>query len=236
MGLHREDVGSGAISARKKIERLRSFFKFCMERKYADENPAKFLKPPRMVFSPTLPVSDEDFEKLLAATERFPNKGIYGERTGDRIKAFLLVLQHTGLRIRDCVTLRRDALKEGRIFIYAQKTGVPVYVPIPDFVVTELEKWGGEYFFWSGVGQAKSCVADWHRSLSRLGKFAGISFHPHQLRNSFALSLLKNGVGLETVVILLGNSVKIAERHYSAFVPARQAVLEEAVRRSWIPS
>jgi hypothetical protein len=46
--------------------------------------------------SPTLPVADEDFEKLLEATERFPKKGIYGAKTGERIKAFLLVLRYTG--------------------------------------------------------------------------------------------------------------------------------------------
>ena len=84
-----------------------------------------------MVFSPTLPVSDEDFEKLLAATERFPNKGIYRERTGDRIKAFLLVLRHTGLRIRDCVTLRRDALKEGRILFTPRKPVCPYMCRFP---------------------------------------------------------------------------------------------------------
>jgi site-specific recombinase XerD len=77
-------------------------------------------------------------------------------------------------------------------------------------------------------------VADWQRSLSRLGKPAGIFLDPHQPRNFFALSLLKNGVGFETVAILLGNSVKIAERHYSAFVLARLAALEEAVKRSWL--
>jgi len=230
---YREGWKLAAISARKKIERLRSFFKFCLSRGWVERNPASELDMPALKFSPTLPVTDTDLENLLAACDRFPNKGIYGERTGARIKTFLLVLRYAGLRIRDCVMLKRDSLSDGRIFIYAQKTGVPVYVPIPDFVVAELQKWGGEYFFWSGAGLAKSAVADWQRSLSRLGKFAGISFHPHQLRNSFALSLLKNGVGLETVAILLGNSVKIAERHYSAFVPARQAVLEEAVKRTF---
>jgi integrase/recombinase XerD len=91
----------------------------------------------------------------------------------------------------------------------------------------------GEYYFWSGIGNPKSCVADWQRSLTRLGKLAGVKFHADQLRDSFAIGLLTNGVSLETVAVLLGNSLKVCERHYNPWVMGRQNRLEEAIRRTF---
>lgn len=231
---YRQTWKLAGISSRKKIERLRAFFRFCQERGWTEKNPATLLKPPRLVFSPTLPVEDADFQKLIAACEKFPKKGVYGARTGERIKAFLLVLRYSGLRIRDCVMLTRKKIQGDKLFLYSQKTNVPVWLPLPEFVLAAIAGCGnGEYYFWSGIGNPKSGVADWQRSLARLGKLAGVKFHAHQLRDSFAIGLLTNGVSLETVSVLLGNSLKVCERHYNPWVKVRQERLEEVVRRTF---
>jgi integrase len=78
-----------------------------------------------------------------------------------------------------------------------------------------------------------SCIADWQRSLTRLSKVAGIKFHAHMLRDSFAIGLLEKRVSLENVAVLLGNSVKIAERHYATWVRVRQEALEKDIERAW---
>jgi site-specific recombinase XerD len=54
------------------------------------------------------------------------------------------------------------------------------------------------------------------------------------LRNSFAIGLLEKEVSLENVAVLLGNSIKIAEKHYATWVKVRQDRLEEAVRRTFV--
>ncbi len=233
LSIYREKWTLAPGTARTKIGLIRAFFRFCLDRGWIERNAASLLKHPRAVHKPTLPVSDEDFEKLLRATERFPVGGAYKERTGERLKAFILALRYSGLRIQDCALLKREKLRDGRIFLYSQKTNVPVWVPIPEFVVKELEKFGGEYFFWSGQGLVKTTLGNWQRSLERLGKIAGVKFHAHQLRDSFAIGLLTKGVPLETVAVLLGNSLKICERHYSPWIQARQDRLEEAVRRTF---
>ncbi len=231
---YRQSWKLAGISSRKKFERLRTFFRFCMERGWTEKNPATLLKPPRFTFSPTLPVEEADFQKLVAACEKFPRKGIYGPKTGQRIKAFLLTLRYSGLRIRDCVMLTRKKIQGDKLFLYSQKTNVPVWLPLPKFVLEAIEGCGnGEYYFWSGIGNPKSCVADWQRSLARLGKLAGVKFHAHQLRDSFAIGLLTNGVSLETVSVLLGNSLKICERHYNPWVKSRQDNLAREVERAW---
>ena len=91
----------------------------------------------------------------------------------------------------------------------------------------------GERFFWSGVGKLKSAVADWQRSLGKLFKLAGVKGHAHMLRDYFAVDLLNHGVSLENVAALLGNTVRVAEKHYAPWVKSRQVELENAVTRTW---
>jgi len=76
-------------------------------------------------------------------------------------------------------------------------------------------------------------VSDWQRTLARLSELAAVKFHAHQLRDSFAVDLLSNGVSLENVATLLGNTIKIAEKHYSPWVQSRQISLENSIEKAW---
>ena len=102
---------------------------------------------------PTLPFTDSEIEKILWATEVYPNKGIYGADSGRRVRAFINLLRYSGLRIRDAATLARDKLHENKLLLYTQKTGQPVWLPLPRKAAEELEELNtrGKYFFWSGT-------------------------------------------------------------------------------------
>jgi len=234
---YRETWELAPVSARKKLERLRTFFRFCIENQWMHMNPAKGIKPPIAHHRPTLPVTNEDFEKILWACDLYPTQGIYREGNRTRVKAFVLMLRYSGLRIRDVALLSEDKLKNNKLLLYSAKTKVPVYIPLPEFVVEEVHRAGalysGKYFFWSGHGEIKSCVNDWQRTLARLSKLAGVKFHAHQLRDSFAVDLLSNGVSLEDVATLLGNTIKIAEKHYAPWVKSRQISLEKSIEKAW---
>ena len=224
------------ISARKKLERLRTFFKFCVDRDLLRKNPAASLKPPQTRLTPTLPFTDEDMKKILKATEAYPIKGIYREGNKERIRAFVLLLRYSGLRIRDAVCLERARIKDGKLFLYTQKTGTAVRLPLPHKVIDALKKLPttSSYFFWSGNGLPKSAVADWQRSLAKLFLLANINGHAHRFRDTFSVSLLEAGVPLETVATLLGHqSIKTTERHYAPWVKSRQVRLEESIRKAW---
>lgn len=94
------------ITASKKLERLRSFFRFCMDRGWCKGNPAVLVKKPKIKFQQRLPFTESDVEKILWATELYPLKGIYGEESRKRIRAFVRLLLFSGLRIRDAVKHR----------------------------------------------------------------------------------------------------------------------------------
>jgi hypothetical protein len=47
------------------------------------------------------------------------------------------------------------------------------------------------------------------------------------------VKMLENGASLETVAAILGNTARIVEKHYAAWVKSRQSALEAAVRKTW---
>jgi integrase/recombinase XerD len=236
---YRASWPDGNLSALKKLERLRAFFRFAYDTGWIQNNPAKKLKNPKVTTPPTLPFSQEQMIEILAACEKYTdNYGRVAQENAKRLRAFVLVLRYAGLRIRDTVTLPCDRLAGNKLFLYTAKTGVPVWCPVPDFVVASLEscpKTTPSYFFWTGESKPKSAVGDWQRSLRKLFRLAGIpDGHAHRFRDTFAIELLLAGVPLERVAALLGHqSVKVTERHYAPWVLARQEQLEADVRRTW---
>jgi integrase/recombinase XerD len=227
------------VSIAKKTQLLRSFFRFCQDSGWIFENPAKKLRQPIVDSPQTVPFTEEEFQRILAATYQYrDSKGRTGQENSQRLRALVLVMRWTGLRIQDTAQLRCDHVQDDTIVVRQTKTRVDVRVPVPPEVIAALEQCprsSREYFFWSGESTILSRVGDWHRSLSTLFSLAGIKGgHSHKFRHLFSVSLLAKGVPLETVSILLGHkSIRVTERYYAAFVPARRTTVEEAVKRAW---
>jgi integrase/recombinase XerD len=229
----------GPRSSAKKLERLRAFFRFGMKRKWTTENPAGELKAPRITLCPTLPYTREEMVKILAATDKYLNEmPSHGKENGRRIRALVLLLRYSGMRISDAVNLRASQIKGNRLFLYTQKTSVPVNAILPEFVVKALEatpKFNDECYFWSGVGKLDSSVRSWQTRLRRLFELAEVSdAHPHRFRDTYAVELLLVGVPIERVSALLGHrSVRITEVHYAPWVRSRQDQLEADLVNAW---
>jgi site-specific recombinase XerD len=231
----RQTWADAALSAYKKFERLRTFFRFCKHLQWC-ENVTEGLKAPKVLHKPTMPFTAEEVERIVWACDLYSNNGRYGQGNKARMKAFVLIMRYTGLRIRDVVCLQRSALQDGRLFVRTQKTGVPVRLPLPPFVLEAMEKVSpvnNQYFFWSGLGLPKSAVADWQRSFRKLLHLAGVKGHPHMMRDTFAISLLEKGIPTESVAALLGNTPAIVQKHYSPWVKSRQLLLEKQLMETW---
>ena len=93
-----------------------------------------------------------------------------------------------------------------------------------------------QYVFWNtGTGKPQSAVTNWQHDLREAFKVAGqAGGHPHQLRDTFAVSMLEKGVPLEEVSKLLGHeSIKTTERYYAKWVKTRQDRLDTLVSGTW---
>jgi integrase/recombinase XerD len=219
------------MSARKKLEALRTFFGFALDNRWIKENPAKKIKSPQVEQSPVMPYTEEQMTAILKAVEKYPDKA-----NAVRLRALVLLLRYSGLRIMDAAMLSRDRIRDGRLMLRTAKTGTVVHLPLPPSVIQALEACPGKpYPFWTGVSKPKSAAFVWQRSLAKLFKLAGIQdAHAHRFRHSFAVGLLLEGVTIENVSALLGHeSVKTTIRHYAPWSLARQQQLEDAVKRTW---
>ena len=235
----RESWRDRPVSAVKKLERLRAFYRFAAESRWIAENPALLLRNPKVSQRPTEPFSQEEMVRILAACEQYSDD--YARRglpSSKRVRALILLLRYSGLRIGDAAACERKHLRGDRLFLYTHKTGVPVYCKLPRFVVEALEEMptsSERYFFWSGIGSRENNTETWRRRIRKVFELAGIeNGHPHRFRDTFAVELLLAGVPMERVSVLLGHSsIRVTERHYAPWVRSRQEQLEADLERAW---
>jgi len=229
----------GPLARLKKLERLKGFFRAATNRGWIERNPARDLEAPEFTPRPTLPFDHTEMKSILDAVNVFPDKaGKTGRANSVRLRAFVLVLRYSGLRIGDVTSLATDQVTGSKIFLYTQKTDQAVYCVVPDFVAEALDnvpRLSDQHYFWTGNSTLHTAVGNWQRTLRTLFKLAGIQRgYAHRFRDSFAVELLLAGVPTEEVAALLGHSsIRTTQQHYSPWVRSRQQQLEANLERAW---
>ena len=241
-----------SLTRQKVQERLRSFLRYCHDSGSLKRLPK--LSPIKVDEPPTLPLEEDEYDSLLKHCAAFnPSKA-------KKVRALVQLMRHSGLAIRDAVTLERDEIvwdkKKAvhRIVTSRQKTGVHVSIPLPPDVSKELlEVLNGNerYVFWNrgafgGNASAKrgtngretTVVGMYQTALRDLFKAAGVYLEDqhmvsHRLRDTFAVGMLQNGVPMEEVARMLGNSLRVCERHYAKWNQSRQDRLDALVTATW---
>lgn len=223
------------LSAKKKLELLKAFFRFCVSAKLIPENTAESIKPPKVEAVQVMPFTDAEMTKILQACDEHPTGR--GEERSVQMRAIVLLMRHTGLRIGDACTLARQRVKDGILTLRTEKGGTDVRIPVHPYAIAALNRipHTSPYYFWSGESKRRTVVNIWEDSFKAMFKRAGIDGHSHQLRHTFAVELLQSGsVSIEELSVLLGHKdIRVTQKHYSAWVPGRRDALEKAVRQSW---
>ena len=215
----------GPVATEKEIQRLRTFFAFCISNGWITINPAKPIQPPKKNLVPRIPFDEKEIQNILSKARN------------DRELAFILVLRHTGLRIGDASLLRTNQFSDNRIFLRTTKAGVPVSVVIPPQLVSLLkaiEPHGGYFFLWGESTNVHSVSNLWRKRIKAICKDLKITpDHPHRFRHSLAADLLTKGASVEDVAAILGNSPAIVIKHYSQWIKSRQDRLDAIVAKTW---
>jgi len=230
----RESWDFAPLTTRNTIERFRAFFNFCVAREWLEKNPAKSLKLPKIDEIEVKPYTPGELKQILAAIEGYPNWGIYRTNTRERVRAFMLTLRWTGMRIGDAIQLSRAKVSDGRITLRTAKNGKRVSIPIhPELDAALKYIANGEFYFWSGNGKITSAVSDWHRTIERLAKDLPFKVHAHRFRHTFAAELISAGTPIAQVAAILGNTPSVVEKTYSQFIEQRQEAINRAVMATW---
>jgi hypothetical protein len=106
----------GALSGGKKLERLRCFGRFLVDQGWWKENLALKLKRPTAAGPPTMPYTREEVTALVAACEQFTDwHGEADQENARRLRAFILFLRYSALRIGDAASCPVDRLQANRV-------------------------------------------------------------------------------------------------------------------------
>ncbi|HYL36597.1 MAG TPA: hypothetical protein VEV17_11845 [Bryobacteraceae bacterium] len=125
--------------------------------------------------------------------------------------------------------------KSWRIFLHTQKTGDPVFLPIPENLKLVLDALPLPrnaardclYYFWNGHTSRRAVVGIAERTLSAVFKKSEVKgAHAHRYRHTLATRLLEQGATFEQVADILGNSPEVVRRHYGKWSKGRQANID----------
>jgi site-specific recombinase XerD len=231
----------GLMTWKVELQALRTFFGYFVSRKWITINPAKEIKAPRNIKpNEVVPYTPREESLILAASDqiggaKYHRSAAVYERL--RARAMVMLLRQTALRVSDVCTLKRDAVswdKEKstwRVFLHTQKTGEPVFLPIPAELKLVLDalplpRNGSQdcpYYFWNGHTAKRAVVGIAERTLAAVFKKSGVkNAHAHRYRHTLATRLLADGATFELVADILGNSPAVVRKHYGKWSKGRQ--------------
>ena len=220
----REQWGWAFSTQRRRLSQLKAFFSYAELRGWISGSPLNGIRSPKPEARPTMPLSVGEVQALLDASSGKPKE-----------QAFLLLLRYSGLGIMDAATLERSAVHgDGELILRRSKSGELVAVLLPPKAVAALGAISPRrrHYFWTGNSRPQTAANYWRDRLKLVAAAAGVKgFHPHRLRNTFAVEHLLAGVSMEDVSTLLGHSsIRTTELYYAPWNRARRSRLVALVK------
>jgi len=212
LAMRRKEDNIDSRSVAKAISALRSFFRFALDERLVDENPAAILEIPKR--KATLPetLDTSAIENLLNLIDVKSPLGCRDRCIFELMySAGLRVSEAEGLNIKDVditsgvAKVRGKGDKERLVLFGKEASGL-----IRHYLEISRPQLAGsvnksQALFIGRRGKRLSRKSIW-KNYVKYTSLAGISSHLHTLRHSFATSLLKGGADLRTVQELLGHT------------------------------
>jgi integrase len=216
----------GPNTRNKQLDRLKAFFASCHEAGFIVKNPAKRIK---------IGVAETVMPDPFTPKEQ---AHILAKPCVARIRCLVHVLFHSALRISDACMLKPDDFDGTRIRRVNRKNRRTVLIPVPPSLKAELDRLplnGGHYFLIGESLNVPTQTDAWRTILNEMFKKEVPGFHAHRFRHTAAVNWLTANppLTIEEVAGLLGNSVKVVEKHYATWCGARQQAVEDKLARTW---
>jgi integrase len=185
------------------------------------------------------PFTPAEVSEIIKAT------GLIGQSEYERMRAraMILSLRYTALRIGDIALMARDRIskdgKHWRIFLRTEKSGKPVFLPIPEDMVDALRESptplgvNGEstHFFWNRISLPRSMKKNADDTLRSVFRKSGVEkAHAHRFRHTLATEMLGKGASFEEVADVLGNSPDVVRKHYAKWSVERQSRIDDLMK------
>jgi integrase/recombinase XerD len=206
------DSGMGPRSRARHLVTLRGFFKFLIQEKIIEKNPATRIDLPKSGLKLPDVLSVQEMDRILNLPDANKPAGV-------RNTAMIELMYAAGLRVSELVTVKlQDVNLNGccvRVYGKGAKErmvpfGQPARQKIDLYVATVrpllLRAAVSPFLFIARAGKPMTRQGFW-KILKQAAQAAGISrpITPHSLRHSFASHLLEGGADLRSVQIMLGH-------------------------------
>jgi len=205
--------GISPRSRARVLSTLRSFHRFLLQEKYAEQDPSALIEAPRSLSVLPKLLSQKDVERLLQSP-------VGTSPIAARDRALLEVLYATGMRVSELVGLRLGDLKLDIGCLNAFGKGSKQrLIPLGDVAIEILNEYlqNGRLKLLKNLSSEEVFLNSRGKGLSRQGFWKIIKNHaikagiqqkvyPHMLRHSFATHLLENGADLRSVQTMLGHA------------------------------
>ncbi|TBR20709.1 tyrosine recombinase XerD [bacterium] len=209
----KSEGGLSPASLFRRMESLRSFYRFQAAEERIALDPTRDFRAPRLPQRLPDVLSEDEMERLLTAPDG-------GTVHGLRAKVMLELLYATGIRASELLALKPEYvnLAEGWVRVMG-KGSKERLVPMHERAVRALSRWlkvreerfgpkshGPQVFLGRG-GKALSRPQLW-RDLAALAKRANLGrpVHPHLFRHTFATHLVRGGADARSVQEMLGHA------------------------------
>ena len=206
------DEGLGARSRARHLVTIRGFYKFLVQEKILQRDPAELVDLPKSSLNLPHALTVEEVKLLLKTPDRIKPAGI-------RDAAMMELLYAAGLRVSELINLKlQDVnLEAGFVRVFGKGSKERI-VPIGFFAKEKIEEYMAKsrlrllknivspYLFVARAGKPMTRQGFW-KLLRRYAQQAGFNkkITPHSLRHSFASHLLEGGADLRAVQVMLGH-------------------------------
>ncbi|MEL6712020.1 MAG: tyrosine-type recombinase/integrase [Pseudomonadota bacterium] len=195
-------------SLARKISTLKTYHEFLFSEKIINKNPMAKIPTPKYDIKLPRPLPANDIKKIIQYAQN-----------DLRLLSMLQLLYSTGMRISEMLSLKNknliyDTNKIRSNFIIQSKGNKERIIITNQHTISVLEKYYNKihtkksiFFFPSNSKQGYITRQNFHKTLNKIAKHCNIpTFSAHQLRHSFATTLLNNGANIILIKSLLGHS------------------------------
>ena len=206
------DLGIEASSQKRILVGARSFYKFALLDRLAENDPTELIESPKLGEHLPVVLSVEEVDRIISAADP-------STCDGQRNRAILETLYSCGLRVSELIELRLSNIyaDEGYISVFGKGRKQRI-VPIAESALREIRnslafryeldvKHGFEdYVFLNRFGRKLSRIMVFN-IVKRYSAEAGIAkeVSPHTFRHTFATHLLEGGANLRAIQMMLGH-------------------------------
>ena len=216
------DRGEKKSTVGRKLAAIRSFFQFCVRKRWMDDNPAKVVSTPKQDKSVPSFLSEEEMQEFLDLPQTAKPLDL-------RDKAMLELLYATGIRVSELVGICLEDVKFASRLIRIKGKGkkerlVPFgrtaekslrsYLRVRPLLNKEQVEETTVFLNYRGQKLSSRSV---ERTVDKCIQRSAVrrKISPHSLRHSFASHLLSRGADLRIIQELLGHESLATTQKYT---------------------